>query len=95
MHCHFTSKRSKFFAAMRQKSNGRRSQCWSALARAKQRLRRNANAIADFELHWPPAVYWQYAGTIASDPAYCEHRRTSAASRPRGFVCSLARQFSS
>jgi hypothetical protein len=38
-------------------------------------------------------VYWQYAGTIASDPAYCEHRKASAASRPVGFVCSLARHF--
>src|SRR6266853_3658323 len=57
----------------------------SALVRVKRRLRRNVNTIADFELHWPPAhVYWQYAGTIASDPAYCEHRRASAASRPVG-----------
>src|SRR6266853_3651889 len=58
----------------------------SALVRVKRRLRRNVNTIADFELHWPPAhVSWQYAGTIASDPAYCEHRKASAASRPVEF----------
>jgi hypothetical protein len=32
MHCHFTPKRSKFFAAMRQKSSGRRSQFAGSLS---------------------------------------------------------------